>query len=103
MNELMEKIIAELNANGVELKLTKQNFFSSYDHETMYNTVGAKYIELDEVNRHNGTEKNVTAEISVYVMEELHSCKRIDKVRVNENASDRVVKNRVKKIMEIYK
>lgn len=25
------------------------------------------------------------------------------KVRVNENASDRVIKNRVKKIMEIYK
>ena len=103
MNELMEKIIAEFKANGVELKLTKQNFFSSYDHETMYNMVGAKYIKLDEVDRHNGTEKNVTAEISVYVMEELHSCKRIEKVRVNENASDRVIKNRVKKIMEIYK
>lgn len=103
MNELMEKIIAEFNANGIELKLNKQNYFSSYDHETMYNTVGAKYVRLDEVNRHNGTEKNVNAEISVYVMKEGHSASRIEKVRVNENASDRVIKNRVKKIMEICK
>ena len=103
MNELMEKIVAEFKANGIEIKLSKQNYFNSYDHETMYNAVGAKYIELNEVYRHNGTEKNVTAEISVWVMKEGHCSSRIEKVRVNENASDRVIKNRVKKIMEIYK
>ena len=68
----------------------------------MRDSVGCKWIYIKEVYRHNGTEKNVNAEISVYVTVGNRCSSRIEKVRVNENASDRVIKNRVKKIMETY-
>lgn len=102
MNELIEKIVAELNASGIELKKNLQNGYDNYDFATMYKSKGIKWIRVMEVYRHNGTEKNVNAEISFY--ETIGCCysKKIDKVRVNENASDRVIKNRVKKILEVY-
>ena len=88
MKELMEKIIAEFNANGIEFKKCNYNQFTS---------------DIEEVHRHNGTDENKNCKIEV--TENLgNSCaKRIGEVRVNVNASDRVIKNRVKKIMEIYK
>lgn len=103
MNELMEKIIAEFNANGIKLKSGANNSYDNYNVDTMRDSVGCKWIYMKEVYRHNSTEKNVNAEISVYETTGNRRSKRIDKVRVNENASDRVIKNRVKKIMEIYK
>lgn len=102
MNELMEKIIAEFKANGIELKSNVNNSYDNYNVDTMRDSVGCKWIYVKEVYRHNGTEKNVNAEISVYVTVGNRCSSRIEKVRVNENASDRVIKNRVKKIMEIY-
>lgn len=103
MNELMEKIITEFKANGIELSSNINNSYDNYNVDTMRDSVGCKWICIKEVYRHNGTEKNVNAEISVYVTTGNRCSERIDKVRVNENASDRVIKNRAKKIMEIYK
>lgn len=103
MNELMEKIVAEFNANGIKLEKNLQNGYDNYDINTMRESTGIKWILIEEVYRHNGTEKNVTAKISVYETTGNRYSKIIDKVRVNENASDRVIKNRVKKIMEIIK
>lgn len=103
MKELMEKIIAEFNANGIEFEDNSRNGYCNFDFDTMRDSTGCKWIDIDEVYRHNGTEHNVNAEISVYLTTGNRYSERIAKVRVNENASDRVIKNRVKKIMEIYK
>ena len=102
MKELMEKIIAEFNANGIEFKKCNYNQFTS-DIEGHRYEKGFRNFYIEEVHRHNGTDENKNCKIEV--TENLgNSCaKRIGEVRVNVNASGRVIKNRVKKIMEIYK
>lgn len=46
MNELIEKIVAELNANGIELKKNLQNGYDNYDFATMYKSKGIKWIRV---------------------------------------------------------
>lgn len=59
---------------------------------------GAKYIEIHETPRHNGTETDVTATVSVnIVLNPIGVSKRLATFKIPKNASDKVIANRIEK------
>ena len=59
---------------------------------------GAKYIEIHETPRHNGTENDVTATIRVNIVENpIGVSRRLATFKIPKNASDKVIDNRLQK------
>lgn len=101
--ELLTRVIAEFEKNGVTLNNVYSNVWRS-DHE--YKS-GERRFYVSEVYRHNGTEENTTVKIIVDEVNKVwgaQSCSLIEVIalKVPKNASDRVIANRVKKAIEAY-
>lgn len=102
-SELIIRVNNELNAQGI--KTSGNTFFQYWSEYTP--AVGEKYIVLEQTYRSNGTEENVTATISVHVIDSVSSvtsrcfcAKRIAKVKVPKDASDKVISKRVAAAIE---
>lgn len=65
--------------------------------------IGCKYLTCNTVNRHNGTDENVSVDINVEMKTSGSGSQRLFRVRVPKNASDKVINNRIDKAIEQLK
>ena len=93
--DLVRRILAELEAQGQ--KPTTVNGL------VIDKGCKDKSLAVSEVYRSNATEQNVTAKIDVIEWKTGNWGKRIATIKVPKDASDKVLKNRVQKAVEIYK
>ena len=93
--KLVERIEAELAKRGIE-----PNGIEIYWDNRGSDQIGTRYLVLYMVDRHNGTEVNVSADIVIYEqISKTGTSKRIAKFRVPKDASDRVINNRIDKAL----
>lgn len=98
--KLLERVYAELMNRGIE-PVGIETFGDWRDQEN-----GERFITIQTVNRHNGTEENVTAQIDVMEMtsgkkgDGCRCMKRVFSIKVPKEASDKVIKNRIDKALE---
>ena len=67
--------------------------------------LSGRTVDVDTLYRHNGTVKDVNIEITVtqWSTGEHKTGKRVERVKLPINASERVQTNRINKIVEAYK
>ena len=98
-HELLKRITAELTDRGFQLyEWNYGRMVGTRDPDLDY-PAGVKHIFAQETYRSNHTPENVTATITIEVTLNEHSSRTIFRVKVPKNASDRVLKNRVDKVL----
>lgn len=63
-------------------------------------TTGETYISVEEISKHNGAKENVSVSIRLYRMTAPTSARLVFSVKVPKDSSEKVINNRIDKIME---
>ena len=116
VHDLVAKVANELEMKGFDVD---RRYYA--DDEKMYQAYAVKdskykrrqvegrnislhdwfKIEVFVVNRHNGAEENISADISIYEYKSSLG-KRIAKERINVKMGERAVMSRINKIVDMY-
>lgn len=102
--KLLERVVRAIDENGYEIA-TICNICNKEVHKKLKD--GDRFIEVQEVGRHNGTSENVSVRIEVlecYNIECLGEIelryRRVFETKVPKKASDKVINNRIQKVKE---
>ena len=111
-NEITTKVAEMFEARGFEVianmgKLGDSEEYGVADYQIGYDEIsdleiGAKYIKIRNVFRHNGTAKNVSAEIELIQKNNRWSSSRVDRVKITKDAGERAINNKINKILEKF-
>lgn len=100
--ELSDKVKAEFESHGINFSHIG---CSHYNSNTEW-VKGARIIFIDPTWRRNGTEEDVTVTVHVSEFTKVigysASTKEIIRIKVPKNASDKVIQNRVSKVINAY-
>ena len=103
--ELLERVVAELEARGLDPHyINGIHVAQAYDKNEDFSEapIGSKHINVQTVYRSNGTKENVSVKITVSAKVNYYSSLRSIQVKVPKNASDKVIKSRVDQIAWDY-
>lgn len=97
---LRDKIVRKIEAANDNINFIKSDY-SNYSYANNYN--GEKTIFIEDVYKHNGSKENCSVRIIVY---KVIDGWKLDPLyisdKITENASERVIKNRINKALEKF-
>lgn len=98
-NELMARVIDRMTARGLNPCFV--NYMRKKDRP--FTEINGKRVNIAETRRRNGTEEDVTVtlEVDIQLESEFGTRKRIFKIKVPKDASERVIDKRLDKVEEI--
>lgn len=105
VDELFARTKAEFKSRGFVIY---DNVIGNWFYIEGRRELGARDGQVHETYRRNGTAEDVTVTIEIFEVTKMDSgrvygSKRINKIKIPKNASDRVLKNRIDRAEELLK
>ena len=95
--ELLEKCLVELQKRGIDpYYINGIHVPQAYDTEQSYD---GNYISISTVYRSNATAQNVSVRLTYYVPSSKYSSRVIATEKIPKNASEKVINNRINKVL----
>ena len=96
--ELMQRTVQRLTELGYTLREATR-YGTVYILDQHSHAKGSRWLYLTTTYRNNGTDEDVTVTIEVYEVtnEIFQASKRLDRIKVPKQASDKVLNNRIQK------
>lgn len=90
---LLERVFTEFMKRGIEPQKIGSLSDGGFEDKE-------RYIELETIDKHNGAKEDVSCRISIFEQRGRFMAMRIAEAKVPKAASERVINNRIDKILQ---